>query len=245
MTAPLAVRRLGIVGTGRLGRALALRLREGFEVAVFDADLRTGKQFAKQSGLIFLYEHDLACFADALLLCTPADQVGPVVRRLEGGDGPYPLCVNMATAVDTSRLPRELGLEKVRVVGLKPIGQYTAIQHGLPAAFVSANASDEEHARLEAVFGSIGRVHRGDELAVRDLNRTATRLALRFCLAFQDAVGPLVDDSWVRAALRNVAVGTILDFPPSQDNAYTSQLLKEIAASDREGSAVHDASKPR
>lgn len=228
------VHQVGVLGTGRLGRALAPRLRERFAVSVYDTDVRLAKQHAKQHDLTFRYADDLLAEADVLVLCVPPEEIVPVLRGVEDGAAAPPVCVNTATSVDTPNLVRELGLRRTKVVGLKPVGQFTAIHHRLPVVFVTASAG-EDLALLRQVFGGIGDVCTGEELRVGDLNRVATTHALRFCQDLLAAVRPLAgEESWARSALHSVAAGTILDFPPAEDNDYTRRLLAEIAA-DRAG----------
>jgi pyrroline-5-carboxylate reductase len=227
----MSTERIGILGAGRLGRALSARLRESCEVAVYDVDARKGKQFAKQHGLAFLYEEDLLGFADLLLLCVPATAVEDFFRRLDRGRSRHPVYLNLATDLDTPALVRAQGLNGLKVIGLKPIGQFVAIQHRLPTVFVTAHADAGDLDRLAAVFREVGVVQEGDEGKVRAINGRATELALRFCRGFEETLLPLAgDNAWARSALRNVAVGTILDYPPDEDNDYTRRILREISA---------------
>lgn len=223
--------RIGILGAGRLGRALSARLRESCEVALYDADARKGKQFAKQHGLSFLYEEDLLGFADLLFLCLPAAEVEGFFRRLDRRRSRHPVYLNLATDLDTPTLVRAQGLDGLKVIGLKPIGQFVAIQHRLPAVFVTAHTDAGDLERLAAALREIGVVRVGDEGKIRAINGRATELALRFCRGFEEILLPLAgDEAWTRSALRNVAVGTILDYPPEEDNEYTRRILREISA---------------
>jgi pyrroline-5-carboxylate reductase len=236
MSSAARISSIGVVGVGRLGRSLCLRLRDRFDVYVHDRDIRMGKQFAKQNGLQFRYLGELSSAVEAIVLCVPANEVPAVLRCLELGDDAPPPCLDTATALDTTALADELALERVRVLGCKPIGQFVAIRYGLPCVFVTASVAEDEQALLRAVAGPLGEVLAGDEAKVGEINRVATELALRFCVAFDEALQELgAEPAWRRSALRSVAVGTILDFPPRGDNGYATELLERIATGTTEG----------
>lgn len=222
-------KRIGIVGVGRLGTALGSRLRESHEVVVCDVDARKAKQVAKQGGFTHLYLDELLDRVELLLVCIPPQEVARFFRTLPGGRARHPLYVNTATSVDTLALVEALGLDHLRIVGLKPVGQHSAVQQRTPFVFVTASANAEELAVLRRVFGPLGQVVVGDERKVGPLNRLATRVALQAGLRFvEEARSLAVDDEWTQSAVRSVMAGTLMDYPPEPDNAYTASVLREL-----------------
>jgi pyrroline-5-carboxylate reductase len=221
---------VGVLGAGRLGRALAARLRPHAKVALCDADPRKAKQAAKQLGAEWYTEAEILRFSEILLLCIPAAEVERFFRRVDTEwEGPHPLYLNTATDLDTPPLVRELGLRRCRVIGLKPIGQFATIARGVPVTFVTAHDAPAELAWVRRLCEPLGPVRVGDEHRVGLLNRAATRLALRFCLSFREELAELGDDAgWTDSALRGVVAGTLLDYPPDRDNAYTAGILREL-----------------
>lgn len=221
--------RIGILGAGRLGKALALRLRDKNEVAVADINPKLTKQFTKQNGLTFLLEDDLYASSDLAILCVPPGEIESVVRRIDERNSGVTMILNTATGIDTPALIGRLGLRRTTLIGLKPIGQFTAIQYGVPVVFVTAHSEPADLTFLSNVFSGVGVIRRGDEKIVQVLNREATRLALEFGRAFLKAVQPIAADSeWELSALRSCAGGTILDYPPEARNPYTSALLTQM-----------------
>lgn len=226
-----ALPRVGIVGAGRLGRALGGRLRPGAQVVFSDLDPRRAKQAAKQTGAASAPEREVLDGAEYLLVCIPPDQVPGFFRRAEAASAAGPLYLNTATDVDTPALVRELGLRRCRVMGLKPVGQFAAIARGVPVTFVTAHTDPGDLARVRRLFAPLGPVQVGDERGVGALNRLATRLALRFCLELPAQLAAAGSDpAWAVPALRGVVAGTLLDYPPDPENAYTARLLDELAA---------------
>ncbi|MGH3900179.1 MAG: NAD(P)-binding domain-containing protein [Pseudonocardiaceae bacterium] len=229
MTATAA--RIGIVGAGRLGRALALRLAGRYEITLADIEPKLTKQFTKRHGLRFCYPDDVPADNDVVLLCVPPAAVHrallDLARAARRTARPHRLlCLDTATSVE-SAAPDTTGLEPLDVIGLRPIGQYAAIQRGEPAVFVTA---DRRLPMLQGLVGDLGLVIHGDERLVGTLNRQATTLALRACDAAWEQLAPLCpDDAARRAAIRNVFAGTAMDYPPSPDNTYIAALRDRMA----------------
>ena len=220
---------VGILGAGRLGQALSLELRDRAWVTMSDVNVKKAKQFCKQNGVTFLYEEEQWLQSDYLLLCIPADGVRKLLQRARARGGPQPVFVNMATALDTTTLIDELHISSLRVLGLKLIGQFTALRYRLPVLFVTSSPPSDELDKVAELFQPIGNVVRGDEGLVSAINRCATRHALRLGKHLTEALQGLSQDaSWACAAGQGVAAGTLLDYPPSADNAYTAQLMASL-----------------
>ncbi len=222
---------LGVLGTGRLGRTLAVRLGEFFHVAAWDADVKKAKQFTKQHNLTFAEDIAQLLFCDLLLLCLPAPAVISFFRELSRERRYECAFLNLATGVDTPWLIEALNLSHLKIIGVKLIGQFSAIHQRIPLTLVTAHNDPQDLQLLEQVFHLVGgNLVRGDERRVQALNREATKLALRFGKQFQALVGPYAcDPAWALSALHSVVVGTLLDYPPQEDNAYAQELLEELA----------------
>jgi pyrroline-5-carboxylate reductase len=220
----MTVRRIGVVGTGRLGKVLAGKLAPRYTVAAHDRDVRKAKQFCKQAGITFLYPEPLARWAELFLLCVPAAEVLPWILNPGSLADPGAVFVNLATDLPTHDLAADPRLAGRTVIGLKPIAQYVALERGLSGLFVTGTRDPQLKGTLAEMFAALGRVVTGDEGVVRAINRTATAAALRLCAGWAAAL-PEADAEAVESALKNVVVGTILDYPPDTDNAYTNRIL--------------------
>lgn len=225
-----AIEGVGILGVGRLGKVLGRLLAPRFRLTVSDIDIRKAKQLSKQIGAEFVAAEALPSTCELLLLCIPGSAVRPFLGECATQGEPHPLYLNMATNVPTHELVAADGLQGLPLAGLKLIGQFTALARGLPAVFVTGSADEDCLATLRTVFGPLGRVVVGDETVVGELNRVATEAALRFCLDLAERLGALSQDpEWRRAGLKCVAAGTLLDYPPDENNAYTNRIMAAIS----------------
>lgn len=221
--------RIGVIGIGRLGRVLATRLSQRFEVVVHDRDAVKVKQFASRRGLALLDPEALIRRCEVIVLCIPGSGVPALIGQLPIGERGHPLFVDTATepaAYDSTLAP-------TRIIGLRPVSQFAAIEQGLPALFVTGAESMEDRTLLGTMFDGIGTVIAGDETAVGPLNQLATTAALRLCRDLSSiAAARGIDRRLTDAALKNVAVGTILDYPPDPANAYTNRILDGLPSTE-------------
>ncbi|MBV6702051.1 NAD(P)-binding domain-containing protein [Kitasatospora aureofaciens] len=231
MTTPLHPGHPGtvaVVGLGRLGSVLADRLAERFTVLLHDADPKVARQVAADLSLPDMEPRELLAAADTVLLCVPPQDTARALRRLAalaGQLGRRPLFVNLATSVPTHELP-EVGLE---VVGLKPVCQFTAVALGLKTVLVTS--APRRITLLRTLAADLGEVVLGPEEVVGPANRAATKAALRACADLAtELTGRGLPAEMVQAAIRNVLVGTALDYPPADTNPYTRSVLDELAA---------------
>lgn len=219
---------IAVVGLGRLGAVLADRLAERFPVLLNDSDPAVARRVAAELSLPDMDQREILSAADTVLLCVPPQETAAALRRLAaltGQVGRRALFVNMATSVPTEDLP-DLGVE---VVGLKPVCQFTAVALGLKTVLVTS--APRRIGLLRTLAADLGEVVLGPEACVGPANRAATKAALRACADLAaELTGRGLPTDIVRAAVRNVFVGTALDYPPSDANPYTRSVLEEIAA---------------
>ncbi|MET9822239.1 MULTISPECIES: NAD(P)-binding domain-containing protein [unclassified Streptomyces] len=238
MTAERVPRTLGIAGTGRLGEVLATRLRDRFRTVLYDSDASAARRVATGTGTRAVDAPELVRTADAVLLCVPphaAPDALTHLARLAAGTGHRPVFVSLATGLGTARLRTLVAAGSAagtEVLGLKPVCQYTALAHGVPAVFVTADR--HRLGLLRAITADLGTVVVGDEESVGRVNRAATKAALAACEGLARTLSAAgTDPVLVRSAIRNVLAGTALDHPPQPGNAYTRSVLDELAAERR------------
>ncbi|MET8635498.1 NAD(P)-binding domain-containing protein [Streptomyces sp. NPDC004680] len=235
MTGVTPLQSVGIAGTGRLGTALAARLKDRFAVLLYDTDRSCARRAATTTALP-LADAETLVTADVVLLCVPPQETDNALlglARCAVRGGRRPLFVSLATSVPTARLRSVLAqspdLAGIDVVGLKPVCQFAALARGVPTVMVTEDTGRLDELRYLA--SGLGTVLVGDENVVGPVNRAATKAALRACAQLTDELSARgVDLLLVRAAVGNVLAGTALDHPPAPDNSYTRSVLAELAA---------------
>lgn len=220
---------VGILGAGRLGRALAARISVRLPTVVSDIDEAPARSFAAGAAISFGDPPALGRRCDVVLVCVPPEQVAGAIASCAAAG---PLYASLATSLRTRDLLADPRLCGLAVAGLKPVCQYTAIAHGLPTVFVTASAGHVP--LLQEVVGGIGSVIAvppPTEDAVGRINRAATLAALRACASLQEELAEFAAyPDLAMAAIRNVLAGTALDYPPGPGNSYTAALLETLRA---------------
>jgi hypothetical protein len=222
---------VGVLGVGRLGRALATRIRPRLPVVL--SDVEPGA--VGGLGLPVSDVEELGGRCDLMLVCLPPPVVADALAACAGGPLRRGLVVaNLATSVPTGVLRADPRLAALTVAGLKPVCQYRAVAHAVPTTFVTASAA--QLPLFRTVLRDVGTVLLGDEDMVGTINRAATLAALRACADLTDELAGLTDDErLISSAITNVFAGTAVDYPPDPANGYTAALLETLRAEGRHG----------
>jgi pyrroline-5-carboxylate reductase len=221
---------VGVVGVGRLGRVVARKLCARHDVLVCDVAERALRATVEDAGgrITVASFEEIASRASHVLFCTQARETLELLRRASDLGLTRPLYVSLVTRL-SEREMREGGAmaPRLRVASAKLVGQFKAIEAGLPALFVVSHA---EQVNALELLGCMGTVVVGPEQQVSVVNRTATRAALEVAEQFLHGMDQLdVPAEMAMAALRNVLVGTLLDHPADPENEYINSLLREMA----------------
>jgi pyrroline-5-carboxylate reductase len=218
-----------MVGAGRLGKAIAMRLAGRVKFYIADGIREKAEALARASGGIAMSVEDVFRDANIVMMIVPPDQIVSLAETHSEIMQPGALLLNMATSVPTSEVQRQVSRRDIHVMAVKPIGQAHAIEHGGKAVFV-VNGHDAVHIKaVSDLLRPIGPCIAGDEMLVQYINAAATRAGLKMIMELWEELIPIsFADEILDVAIQTVAVGTIQDFPPKEPNPYISEQLKII-----------------
>lgn len=192
--------RVGVVGAGRMGRALVVRLSDDHDMVVVSR--RTGSMSLPGGREIAVGDDPAALRECALvLLAVPAHEVAAALARVAPHLQPSAIAVNLATELPTS----ELDTDGVRVIGCKIVGQSARIEGGAPAALIVDGATDDERALLLSVLSPLGVVLNGPESLVATVND----LVARRMITAQFELAAALEQAGLPPEARDVAIGTL------------------------------------
>jgi pyrroline-5-carboxylate reductase len=217
---------VGIVGAGRMGRALAVRIAMDRAPVVVS---RRPDALELTDGSTLPVCTDPAALGDCavVLLAVPAGEVAAALAWIRPHLGSDVLVVNPATELATS----ELDGTGVRLVGCKIIGQSGQIERGVPAALVVDGATGAERLALTTALRRVGAVLEAPESLVATVNdRVARRM-----IAAQLELARELDDLGVppaarEAAVGNLAVGVWQAVAAGDTGPYLTRLVAELTA---------------
>jgi hypothetical protein len=221
---------VGIVGVGYLGRLLAARLSAHQDVLVTDKVPSKARELASQVPVRAVNPEELFGTAGVVVLVIPPEEIPPLLRRQGGRLLPGSIVVNMASSLPTREIAGALSQRHVQVAGLKLLGQAYALSLNLKVLFIYCCGGDGLYRRLADLFAPLGKVVPGDEKTVEVVNDLSTRFGLALYLQLEKQLEeyPLTPEM-KEVAIKAVAVGTILDFPPREPNEYIRRRLDRVS----------------
>lgn len=220
---------VGIIGGGRLGKAIAKKLPKEITLLVADKRITQAKKVAHEAGGIRKTVKEVFEKSNVVLLVVPPSEICPLVKKYYMRMRPNAILVNMASSVATSDVSMLVKRQDLKVVGAKVIGQAYAISQGYKAIFVLTTPNHLIYEKLKYLFGSIGKVFIGDEMIVAKINDEATCFGLKLVIDLRKRLKTICpSQEMIDVAIKTVAVGTILDFLSHEPNEYITERLKEL-----------------
>lgn len=215
--------RVGIVGAGRIARALVARIDAAYQLTVVSR--RAGRMTTGQRDLPVTDDPAAVRRCALVLLAVPAAQVANALRWVAPHLGPGAFAVNLAT----ESVSRALQVDGVRLVACKIIGQSGRIESGIPAAFVVDGASPDERALLSEVLRGAGTVLDAPEELVARVNELVARHMIGAQLDLLRELDRLDLPGAARdAAISNLAVGVWLATASGNTGPFLRTLVAEM-----------------
>jgi len=158
----MAKKKVGIVGYGNMGSAIAEGIKGDYTVLVFDKD--TGKTAPAKEMKTARSLEELLAGADIVVLAVKPQELGEVLERVKDGVGGK-LVVSIAAGIPTSLFEERLG-GGCRVVRAMP-NLPAKVGKGMICFCAGKNAGEDDLGDAAGIFSFIGRVMRVDE-SLRD-----------------------------------------------------------------------------
>ena len=220
--------KIGIVGLGRLGDNLAKYFPAETELFVCDRDASTALNCAAKYHRSCEELEHIVGELDYIFICVPPTEVRGLLEKYADQIKKNAVVVNMATSVDSEELAKVFEGCQMEIVPLKPIAEGYALSRELKGVFITSPKALAHVEKLSYLFQDMGDIIIGKEMEVQQINETATAFALKF---YHDLAEELARFSipveGINAAIKSVAVGTILDYPPNKYNYYIDQIKKK------------------
>lgn len=200
--------RIGVIGSGRMGRILAQRMAASHEVVLYDQDPAAATAVAAALGICAAGSlAELA--AAALVLAVPDSAVAGCLDALRQGGTATPV-FSIATNISRETLA-ELDRGAGRCLNVKIVGHAGEMSRGARPLLVVDDIGGELGELALAVFAPVGEVIRGEADQVKTVNRLATEAALQAGVALEKALrqAGVTDGRLISAALSQVGPGVL------------------------------------
>lgn len=218
--------KIGIVGYGRMGHALAERLIDYYDV--FACDIR--EDIREETAIKFVDAKSLFSLCKYILLCVNSKDIEYVVEENKEycKEGTY--LINIATDYPTKKL-REMvsNIIDTKVVTAKIMGQYLAIERGIPVVVVTDEIENDMFPVVQSVFSRFATVIKGDSNAVKRINYEITKRAVCMLLeGYNYCEMQGMTKEIYEIVVKAIATGTIEEFEQNTDNDYIKSIMEEI-----------------
>lgn len=223
--------KIGIVGYGRMGHALAGRLIAYYDV--FACDIR--EDIRGESIIKLVDAKSLFSLCRYILLCIHQKDMEYVVQENKSYCKSGTYLINIATDYPTRKL-REMvdDILGIKVITAKIMGQYLAIEKGMPAVVVTDEIEEDKFSVVQSVFSRFATVIKGNTNVVKTINHEITKRVIymlleTYCFCEKQGMTKEVYEIAVKA----VATGTIEEFEQYTDNDYIKRILEEIRGDEK------------
>lgn len=219
---------VGLVGVGRMGKALTAKLAGHIELVLFDRDNTeliavAGEYNTKISESL----EDIAAIGTVILAVPDREVISciKVFNRL-----PQPLTViNIATNVDRHVL-RETAGRNVKCISAKIIGQADEMMAGQRPVIMVDDHPVEMVAATAEIFSKVGDVIIGRADLVAQINRMAAEKVLTAAVTIEETLRrqKITDQAIINNAIGQVAVGILKAYANSNLGPFAREIVQQV-----------------
>jgi len=217
-----------IVGAGRMGTALAVKLAKENELFVYDRDPGKTHMAAVMVGCRAAESLADCAQGDILILALPSEVMVEAVTELLPYLAPHHILVNVATTTPRSRIEAVVE-DRCAVVSAKFIGHAKEIAGGeIPQIIVDAPVPAHGQ-QVAALFRAIGPVEFGDENIVQRLNTMAATEGIRAAWSIKrKMVEQGIPKQYFAVAVRTVAAGTMKAYASGDAGPFVLDIINRL-----------------
>jgi len=219
--------KIGMIGTGRMGRILAARMAEAHTVFLYDTDTAGAKKVADSlqlTAVASLAELNV----DAVVLAVPDSAIGPCLAELKATGKSWKV-FSVATNISREMLAGLAG-EKVQCLNVKLIGHAGEMNRGEKPVIV-VDAGDNDMIRhAQQIFATVGSVLVGNADQVKLINGVATEEALKASVAIETVLraAGITDPEMLRGALSQVAPGVLRAYSEDDLGPFARNIVNAL-----------------
>lgn len=225
---------VGLIGVGRMGRVLALRLvgaESLFQVRIYDRDSRKLAAAAEELNLTPAASLEEAILPGTVILAVPDREVISLIKEFNRMKPEKPLnVINIATKVEQQVLENIAG-DFVRCISVKFIGHADEMALGAQPVIVVNEQPAQLALLAQMLFAQAGKVviGRADQVAV--VNTTAANQALAAAVTIEEQLIRLgFSREMVTSAISQVASGVMKAYAADDLGPFAREIVQELRA---------------
>ena len=219
--------RIGVLGTGRMGRILAERFAVGHEVVLYDVNPDSAKPVAESLGLksaASLAELEV----DAAVLAVPDNAIKACVENMKETARQWKV-FSIATNISREMLAT-FADSRVSILNVKIIGHAGEMSSGARPVIVVDQGEDAPVQTAREIFSLAGNVVVGEADQVKQINSIATEEALKAAVAVEEALrrAGVEDPDMVKSALTQVLTGVVKAYAVDDLGPFARGIVRAL-----------------
>lgn len=221
---------IGLVGVGRMGRALAVRLAKEHDVCIFDRDQVRLEAVARELSLAKMESIEEIAQLGTVILAVPDREVISCIKFFN--QLPHSLvAINIATNVNRHSI-RETAAGHVRCISAKIVGHADEMMLGQKPLIIADDHPGELVEIVRTIFAPAGDVIVGRADIVSLINTIAAEKVLSAAVGIEEALRQqkITDPEIVKAAIRQVAVGTLKAYADGDLGPFAREIVQAVQA---------------
>lgn len=224
------MRRIGLIGVGRMGRVLASKLSGHVELKIFDREDSRLQTVAGELGAQIAGSLEELAELGTIILAVPDREVISLIKDFNQ------LCqsviiINVATNVAQHSL--ELAAAKqVRCIGAKFVAQAKEIEMGAEPVIIVNERPAELTQLVQEIFAPVGKLVIGNADVVTYINTQAAEKALTAAVLIEETLRcqPYANADVIKSAIGQVAAGILKAYADDDLGPFAREIVRAIRA---------------
>lgn len=221
--------RIGIVGIGRMGRVLAVRLAEVAELTLYDVCIDQMIKVAAATGAKPAESLAEAASGDAVILALPDREVIDCIKEFNQIRHKPIAVINVATNVAQSVL-EQMAATHVRCISAKFIGHAGEMAAGERPVIIVHHQPEELVPLTTEIFSYVGDVLTGNSDMVTLINTIAAEQAIEAAVRIEDSLHRkgIHDPAIARSAVGQVAAGIVKAYAADNLGPFAREIVRSV-----------------
>ncbi|MBP2653986.1 MAG: oxidoreductase coenzyme F420-dependent [Firmicutes bacterium] len=222
--------RIGLIGTGRMGKELIRRLATKVNMVVYDRNPAILKAVTREWRVTEVESLEAMMDCSAVILAVPDKEVVGCIKAFNRLDTEMVL-INIATNITQKEL-EQVASESVRCISVKIVGNAGEMALGGDPVVIVNERPQDLVVMAKKLFAPVGQVVQGNADVVQMINTVAAEKALAAAVDIEETlIGQGIrDDEIIRGAIRQVAAGVIRAYADQELGPFAREIVRGVWA---------------
>jgi len=222
--------RIGLIGTGRMGKELIRRLAKKVTMVIYDRNPAILKAVTREWKVEVAESLEALVDCSAVILAVPDKDVVGCIKAFNRLDTAV-VIINVATNITQIEL-EQVAAASVRCISVKIVGHAGEMALGGDPVVIVNERPQELVVMAKKLFAPVGQVVQGNADIVQMINTVAAEKALAAAVEIEEVLlhQGINDDEIIRGAIRQVAAGIIKAYADQELGPFARDIVRGVWA---------------